>query len=296
MQMNRRLTNGLAWAGAFLVVGVPAADLLSAQLLGDRTAPPAAQVAVIEPQTVAPVPAPQNQRPAAKPVEVAAVEPKAPAAAAPAEPAASEDVVDKFVQSGKPLPSYITGAPAQAAAPKPAPAAAPKPAQTAAVQPAPVSAPKPEQPAPVSPPQNAAAPAAPAPIGPQPAPAAPPADPVQTASIPAKTAPVPMPLSMRPKPVAVAAANPVVNQPAFVVNEPVFVPPTVERVPSREITAEDLEDWETGPLADFLARREAPRQAEAPVFAEDEEFFVEREPRFPRRDRLVGPELFFYGQ
>jgi hypothetical protein len=119
---------------------------------------------------------------------------------------------------------------------------------------------------------------------------------VQTASIPQKVAPMPMPLSMRPKPVAVAAANPVVNQPAFVVNEPVFVPPSVQPVPRAEITAEDLEDWEAGPLAEFLARRQAPREAEAPVFADDEEFFVERAPRFPRRDRLVGPELFFYEQ
>jgi hypothetical protein len=298
MQMNRRLTNGLAWAGALLVVGVPAADFLSAQFLGDRSAPPSAQVAVVDPQTIAPVPAPHSQRPAPKPAEQVAA---APTPSAPAKPTANGNVVDKFVQSGKALPSYITEAPApkpaQAAAqPAPAaPVAAPKPVQTAAVQPQPAPTLPIQQPAPATPPQNAAI--APAPIGPQlPAPAIPGTDPVQTAAIPPKVAPMPMPLSMRPAPVAVAAANPIVNQPRFSVNEPVFVPPSVQPIPPAEITAEDLEDWETGPLADFLARREAPRQAEAPSFDDSEEFFTEPAPRFPRRDRLVGPELFFYEQ
>jgi hypothetical protein len=104
-----------------------------------------------------------------------------------------------------------------------------------------------------------------------------------------------MPLSMRPAPVAVAAARPVVVQPGFAVNEPVFVPPSVQPVPPAEITAEDLEDWETGPLADFLARREGPQQAEAPAY-DEEEYFPERGQQFQRRDRLVGPELFFYEQ
>ena len=103
-----------------------------------------------------------------------------------------------------------------------------------------------------------------------------------------------MPLSMRPRPSAVAVAN---QQSGFAVNEPVFVPPSVEPVRPAEITAEDLEDWETGPLADFLARREGRQQAVVrPEFEEDAEVYFERDPEFQRRDRLVGPEMFFFPQ
>jgi hypothetical protein len=291
MPIDRRITNGLAWAGAFLVVGVPTADLLSAQFLGDKAAPPAAQIAVVTPQNVAPVPAPQSQRPPApKPVEVAAVKPAAPApapASSPAKPVApSADAVENFVQSGKPLPSYITDAPA------------PKPMETAAVKPAapaPAPAPVAPQPAPVAQPQIAAAAPVPVrtPIITQPALATPATDPIQTAAIPPKVAPTPMPLSMRPRPAIVAAAN---QQTGFAVNEPVFVPPTVQPMPPADITAEELEDWETGPLADFLARRQGQQQAEVePRYNQDEEFFFERGQEFQRRDRLVGPEMFFYG-
>jgi hypothetical protein len=278
MQIDRRITNGLAWAGAFLVVGVPTADLLSAQFLGDKAAPPPAQIAVVTPQAVAPVPAPASQRPAPKPVQVAAVAPAKPVAAQPVKPvqpaSGAQDAVAKFEQAGKPLPSYITdGAaePAQAATVKPVPAAPP-------VSPA------------VQPQVAAVAPSVPPVAAP---PAAPMTDPMQTASIGPRIPPTPMPLSMRPHPVAVAAATPNVPQPGFAVNEPVFVPPSVQPVPTAEISAEDLEDWETGPLADFLARRQGQQAEAAPAFGEDEEFFFERGQEFQRRDRLVGPELFY---
>jgi hypothetical protein len=211
MSIDRRITNGLAWAGVFIVVGVPAADLLSAQFSGER-AP--AQVAVIEP--VAPVPAPLSQRPdtpVAKPaVEVAVAAPAQPAAPA-AKPAVTPaaqtaDVVDAYLQSGRPLPSYITGGGAA-----PTEVAATPPARTPIVT------------------TPAAEPAAEV-------------DPVEVAAIaPQKVAPVPMPLSMRPKPV-VAVAPPVV-----------VIPPSVG-LPPANVTAADLEDWETGPLSEFLAQRQ----------------------------------------
>jgi hypothetical protein len=189
MQIDRRITNGLAWAGVLIVVGVPTADLLSAQFAGPSAMPVREQVAVIEP---APIPAPLAQRPAApvaKPA-VAAVAPVKPApvakpAAVPA--ATTADVVDNFLQSGKPLPSYITGAEAPAA-----------------------------------PRQAAAAPAVRTPIVTTPVtePAAPAVDPVQVASIgPQRVAPVPMPLSMRPR-IAVA---PQVIVPADVIRPPANV-------------------------------------------------------------------------
>lgn len=282
MKIDRRVTNGLAWAGVFIVVGVPVADILSAQFLGDpvERMPQAAVVAAVTPAAaVAPVPAPLSQRPAAAPkpaTQVAAVAPapakpvtpaKAPtkpvaaapakpAAATPAKPAATPaaqtaDVVDAYLQSGRKLPGYITD---DSASPTPARVAATPPARTPIIT-------------------EPAAPAAPTQA----------VDPVQVAAIPAKEAPVPMPLSMRPEPITVpiAVAAPA---PALVV-----VPPTGNvPVPPASITARDLEDWESGPLAEFLAERQ--QQGEANGYHEGGFFLDEAPPvQRPRRDRFVGP-------
>lgn len=218
MSIDRRITNGLAWAGAILVVGIPTADLLSAQFMGNPAAPVSAQVAVIEP--IAPIPAPLSQRPDAPAVEpateVAAVATPVKPATLPAEvikPAATPaaqtaDAVDAFLQSGRKLPSYITGADAAA----PTTVAVTPPARTPIV---------------TTPPATPAA-----------------IDPVEVAAIaPQKVAPVPMPLSMRPRPV-VAVTPPVV-----------VIPPSVG-LPPANVTATDLADWESGPLSEFLARRQ----------------------------------------
>ena len=258
MNIDRRITNGLAWAGVILVVGVPTADLLSAQFLGNPAMPAPAQVAVVRP--IAPIPAPLSQRPAApvaKPVEqVAAIAPAKPAVS-PVKPAAATpaaqtaDAVDAFLQSGRQLPSYITEADA--------------PAQVAAAPARPVISTTP---------------------------AAPPAavDPIEVASIPEKVAPTPMPLSMRPQPVAVALArDPVVIPPGLTPAQPTGV----VRPPST-ITAADLQDWETGPLADFLAQRQG-GNVDPDVDADG--FFLDEGPNRPRRDRIIAreprPFLFF---
>lgn len=243
MQIDRRITNGLAWAGALLVVGIPVADLLSAQLLGGRET--AAQVAVIEP--VAPVPAPASQRPEqvaetapAKPVQVAE------AAAKPASNAS--DPLNAYVQSGRKLPSYISDAPAETA-----PAATPAPA-TAATEPA-------------GPPVTAPAPVA--------------TDPIEVASLPpGKIAPVPMPLSMRPKPMAARAPSP---------SEQVIIPPSVSQpAPPVAVTARDLEDWESGPLSEFLERRQQQGGAQRDDYRPGG-FFLDQVPVPQAYDRYVGP-------
>lgn len=265
MQIDRRVTNGLAWAGVLLVVGIPAADLVSAQFMGGDSPAAPAQIAVVEPvEPVAPVPAPLSQRPA-EPVAVAAVEPKpavvpepvevaavtpapqpAPVVTKPATPSAAQtaDAVDAFLQSGKELPSYITGAPS----------AAPKPTQTATTPSA------------------------------RPIITTEPTDPVQVASIPAKVAPTPMPLSMRPQSVAVPIA---VMPPS---NEPLILPNANGPVPPVDVTARDLEEWETGPLSDFLASRQQPRRAEPDPRYDQDGFFLDEGPNQPRRgDRVLGP-------
>ena len=226
MQIDRRILNGLAWAGVALVVGVPLADYVSGKF-GDE----APQVAVIEPAAPAPVTPP----PAA--TETAVVAPAKPAADPVSKPQAqTADVVDKFVQGGRPLPSYISGGDAPAA-----------PAQTATTPTRPVIT---TTPAPVV------------------------IDPVQVAAIP-KVAPIPMPLSMRPMPVAVVPPSAVVvpQQQAVV-------------VPGGNVTAEDLEDWESGPLSEFLAARE--RQTSSDY--QQGGFFLDEAPTRPRqRDRVIGP-------
>ncbi|WP_332699659.1 hypothetical protein [Devosia sp.] len=255
MTIDRRITNGLAWAGVLLVVGVPTADLLSAQFSGPSATLVREQVAVIEP--VAPVPAPLSQRPAApvaKPAaQVAAVSPVKPATevavVAPAKPtvpvakpavrpaAQTADIVDSFLQSGKPLPSYITDPNAPAA---PAQAAVRTPIVTTPAEPVAV-------------------------------------DPVQVASIPQKVAPVPMPLAMRPRPVAALA-------PADVI-----LPPGLVRPPAN-ITADELADWEAGPLSEFLAARQRQGQPAAIVDPEydPDGFFLDQGPNPRRRDRVIG--------
>lgn len=283
MKIDRRITNGLAWAGVLIVVGVPAADLLSAQFMGNTPQVPPAQVAMVE--RIAPVPAPLSQRPAApvaKPeVQVAAVTPAKPVApvvnAVPAEPieqvavvappkpataspaatpvrpaAETADAVDTWLNSGKPLPSYITD---ESAAP----------AQVAVVPPtqAPVVT----------------------------APAMPPVatDPIQVASIPqVKVAPVPMPLSMRPQamPVAVRSSN-----------DLIVAPPGAGPRPPANVSAEDLADWESGPLSEFLAQRQAQAgQDQSDAYYDEDGFFLDQGPNgLPhRRNRLIGPANTYF--
>ncbi|HEY8574822.1 MAG TPA: hypothetical protein VIL88_00625 [Devosia sp.] len=264
MKIDRRITNGLTWAGAVLVVGVPTADLLSAQFAA-KAEPATAQVAVVAAPT-APAPAPLSQRPkapvsepveqvaVAKPAEQVASTPAAkPVVAASPKPAQTANVVDTFIQSGKPLPSYITGAGDKPAA---------QPAKTAA-------APAARTPIITTPPAGTAVPVAPV------------ADPVEVAAIPPqKIAPVPMPLSMRPDPirVPVAVAPPV---------QEVYVPAELGPRSSATVTADELEDWETGPLSEFLARKQG---SAATMTRNGEGFFLDEAPQPRRGDRVIGWE------
>ena len=283
MKIDRRVTNGLAWAGVLLVVGVPTADLVSAQFMGDRPSVQAAQVAaapqVAAVQRVAPIPAPLSQRPTAPAVQVAVATPAKPVAApvvtpAPAKPVEQVAVatpakpvvatpsqsttqtasaVNSWLNSGKPLPSYITdeSAPAQVAA---------TPARTPIV-----TAPT--------------APAAPDAI-----------DPIQVASIPqSKVAPVPMPLSMRPHPVTSVPVAIVQPEQPLIINTPGVAPR-----PPANITEADLADWESGPLSEFLAQRQGQAAPQRDPAYDDDGFFLDEGPNGRQRDRLVGPADTYY--
>jgi hypothetical protein len=285
MKIDRRITNGLAWAGLFVVVAVPVADAVSRQLMGDEPQFAVATVAEL-PRETAPVPAPLSQRPHAPAIETAAIAPVQPAVVKPVAPAAAKPVaaanpvVDSFLSSGKKLPSYITGAdaePAQAVV-APAPVKPVAPAMTKPVV-APVET------AVVAPAQPVVAPAAPVAI-----------DPVEVASLtPANVAPMPMPLSMRPAPMT----RPLATAPG---NDEIVLPPEVlANNNARPAVVDDLRDWESGPLSEFLARRQAQQQSSATVTSDgsfqDGYYDDGGSRRRPPRDVYLGPvqgdDVFF---
>jgi hypothetical protein len=262
MPIDRRITNGLAWAGAVFVVAIPLADVALRQL----TAEPAPQVAVVqeERETVA-TPTPVAERPTAvvtpQPQVAEAAEPESAEAdpittAATTTRPATGSAVDDFIQSGRPLPSYISGGdastvtpPARPATPAATPATPPVQAATPAPQPTTSTPSRPVTPA-TAPATDVAA-VAPAPV----------------------TVTMPTPVSQRPPsvPRATAAAAPAPARPLIIEDDDPI------------ITAEDLEDWESGPLSDFLAgRRGGGNQGSQPAtVAEDYDpngFFLDQGP------------------
>jgi len=262
MQIDRRLTNGLAWAGVVLVIGVPLADFVSARMLDEP-----ATVAVV---TDAVTPVPASERPAA-PAPAATKTAEAEVKPAPepvTKPSAPGDAVGNYLASGRKLPSYISGGDAAketAATPTPtvaprAPVTTQEPAETAA--------------APVPPP-------APAPVVEE--------QPTTVAALqPQKIAPVPMPLSMRPRPVA----QPLATAP---VPEAIVIPEQEFADYNAPVTADDLADWESGPLSEFLAARQGrdnPRteRRSQVTYERNGGFFLDQAPLDTRRgDRYVGP-------
>ncbi|MHA6297629.1 hypothetical protein [Devosia sp. CAU 1758] len=248
MPIDRRITNGLAWAGALIVVAVPAADVALRQF-EPQTDP---KIALVEtqPEPEAPIlPTPLSQRPpnVAKPVTapIKPVEPVATAAvpedAIEADPvvtantgrqAAGDDVVSSYLQAGRPLPSYISGVAGAAVTPEPA------------VEPD-VAAPEDE------------------------------GDVESVATVSrAQQVSFPTPVSQRP---ASVQRPQVAAQPPLVIDTPAPI-----------TTDADLADWESGPLSDFLARRQGGSGQVTPDYDPDG-FFLDQGPnsrnraqRFPR--------------
>ncbi|GHA15950.1 hypothetical protein GCM10007989_08590 [Devosia pacifica] len=259
MKMSRRVTNGLAWAGLLVVIGVPSADVITAQFAGETSEQTNADVAIVSKPVVLETEAPERLDEVAETTE-APVD-----ASESAADVAARDPVDNFIQSGRELPSYISSgndAPSNTASvPTPVePAARPTSAPVASPAPATQTA-APSQPS--SPPQPAAVadtpPTSPVEIVEQRSEVAslPQGDSTATnaapSDIPSTTAlaPVPMPRSMRPEPVEQALIVPErqVPSPSYA-DAP--VPPADVRSSARVVTSDDLADWEYGPLSDFL--------------------------------------------
>jgi len=280
--MDRKVTNGLAWVGLLLVFGVPTADFL-AQKFGPERAMATASVAAAVPAV----------KPVAAVKEAKAEVPK-PVAPIPAtrSKVASEEPVEAFIKKGKALPSYISGEDA------------PAPAKTAAVEPKPQVPVK--KPAPTAKPEVVAS-------APKPTPAVEPEAPVKTADTP-RVIPGATPVSgasaepqvvvAQPKPQqgVTTWANPQVAslEPQQTLKAPIPMPATMrptsapvedfrtgsvaapveDEIPEDDyyVSSEELADWESGPLEEFLAKR---RQAEGfqeqprrPSGFDDDGFFL----------------------
>jgi hypothetical protein len=100
-----------------------------------------------------------------------------------------------------------------------------------------------------------------------------------------------MPLSMRPQPVSVPLAS---NQP-LIIDQPNTAPIVpVQQQPADIVTSEDLDDWESGPLNEFLARRGQQSSAtyrvqqNAPAY-DNNGFWLDEGPR----DQRYGDDVYY---
>lgn len=266
MKLNSKVTGGLAWAGLVLILAVPSAEMLTkpSVLHTDSTAAADAAKADVDAVETASVTAPKPAtRPAAK----------------------TGDVVDDYVASGKTLPSYISDAPGAAVAPE-----APAIARVPAIEPS-----------------GTREPATAVRVIPRAGPSTGKVnadgtfagiDSIETASVaPGQTttaAPVPYPASKRPTARSLAAVK---TQP-LIINEDelarreVASQPLAPRGPQPIVTGDQLEEWDSGSLADYLERQglisdsdQAMRVVE-PGYDEDG-FFLSDGPNNNRR--LIGP-------
>lgn len=175
------------------------------------------------------------------------------------EVARSADPVDAFVKSGKPLPDYISDG------------------DTASVA---VTAPV-------------------APVAPAGTPAG--TDPIEVASLP-REAPVPLPRTARPA-APVVAAKPTPQAPLIVDEDRVARNTPVEPFPLSEeppvVEADQLEEWDSGSLADYLERNGLMNGNGAAPQTEDSSydpdgFFLDEGPNRSRARRVDEDGFFLF--
>lgn len=251
MPIDRRITNGLAWTGALLVVAIPLADFVSGQFVtADK---PQMAVVTEEPAVSTPQAGPATPPATAAPkAEAATGTPDPVATAGTRAPASGGDAVDSFLQSGKALPSYISDGgeapPAAEAKPAKQPAA---PAQTVDAQPR---------------------------------------DDVAAVPSTGRITGFPTPVSERP---TVAVRPPANTEPPLVIDR---APPVIGS--GDIVTADDLQDWESGPLSEFLAnRRGSSGDVVLPPDYDPDGFFLDQGPNNRSRANRFPPangDDYFY--
>jgi hypothetical protein len=180
--------------------------------------------------------------------------------------AAGEDAVDKLLAKGKKLPSYISDGDT---------AVTPKPATS-----------KPDTPV-------AAKPSAPVTLKPI-SPTTPIKAPTEVATVaPTEAAPVPLPRSARPKAVA---SLPAAEKPLIVDEKQIDQQgnAAVEPFPLSDgnvVTGDQLEEWDSGSLADYLERKGLLSKTSAEDSYDPDGFFLDQGPN--RKKRPVVEEDFF---
>lgn len=269
MKLNPKVTGALAWTGLVLVLAVPAADMLggkpeaSVHLTSDTDQVKSASVT----PTTNPVP---------KPVAVTPSTPKV--ASVPA--VASSDPVKDFVKSGKKLPSYISGN------------------DTPVEDVASVAPTKPLKPGTIT-------------VNPdgtisRPAPALSPTTPSETVATikPNLVAPIPLPASARPRPQVQTATLPAAEEKPLIIEdeqvalrdavEPLLDPATPSIDPDNQpiISGDQLEEWDSGSLADYLRRKGLMENASSATVNRDSNydpdgFFLDEGPNRDRRSRVI---------
>ena len=236
MKLDAKVKGGLAWAGLVVILAVPAADIM----FGKSGGTAATAVTTDTSATATGAKAPALKSPVATdPIQTASVD-EAP-------------VVDKFLRSGKKLPSYISDAD------EVQPVATPAPAKAPALKP-PVAV-------------NA---------------------PTAVASAPAEDPPVPLPRSARPQATQVASL-PAAEEPLIIDEPTVKQPPqqaAVDPFPMSDegdvVTGDQLEEWDSGSLADYLERKGLMSEASSQSTGEVDEdgFYLDEAPNRPVRRNL----------
>lgn len=252
MKFDSKVKGGLAWAGLFVILAVPSADLL----FGKDTTPAANLAVTSDTAQVKPV------VPAAKPeLEVDPVE------TASLDTAKSGDAVETYLDKGKKLPSYISDADAAPVVKPAAPVAVKPPVEVAAIAPV--------QETPPMPLPRSARPVVKAPV---------------VASVPAT--PAEQPLIIDESELAQREAT--LSQPDAPV-EPFPLSDGSDQASINDdtvVTGDQLEEWDSGSLADYLAAKGLLSDDQAqPQTAEDNSDFVFNEgpsrPRRPLRDLFL---------
>lgn len=134
----------------------------------------------------------------------------------------------------------------------------------------------------------------------------------EVATVPAEVAPVPYPASMRPKPVetaptetAAAGDEPLIIDEDLVARREAAVARVLDdndfEVRPRVVTDDELEEWDSGSLAEYLERRgllseDEPQEADAGDYDSDGFFLDEGPNRDDERRvvRRVRPREFFF--
>ena len=238
MKFDSKVKGGLAWAGLFVILAVPSADLL----FGKPTTP-AANLAVTSDtaQVKAPAVVPATKT---DPVETASIDTPT---------AKTGDAVDTYLNKGKKLPAYISDADSAPAVKPATPVIVAKPVEVAAINPV-------QETPPVPLPRSAR--------------------PVATAPIVA-AAPAEQPLIIDETDLAQREATlPQPDQPI----EPFPLSDGDQAATDDEtvVTGDQLEEWDSGSLADYLAAKGLLSDEQAQP-EDDSEYVFNQGPAKPRR-------------